>query len=712
MINIRLKRAVLATALCGATMAAMAEDGVDLGKITVKGEGMREADRSFTVNTIDQDRIGDQRWENTLSILEQVPGFDAHAYQHGGVADSFSIRGFPNGGHGSDAGMVLDGISLNESESHADGYGDTSVIMPIEIDTAQVYKGPVSPLYGNFARSGVLAFTTRKGGEYTDMHIGTGSYDTYDAQAAFGMRVDKIQLNGALQGYTTQGWRDHSEYNKMNASLRAGYEISDTTDVALSVRGHGSRWNAPNYITHDQFVDDDQRRHQNPYTALQEDEGSKQWDAQRFDLNHTFSNDLRLLAWVWRTTGTFTRYQSALNVANAANAPDPRGMTAADRLAFMDPSAFDPNNPSANIRGVAPQRVQIHDRDARAIGTSLNGSKPVFGMASNWVVGAEYYDEDVERERWNTVNRERYEDTPVWDDDFNIKTVSIYGQMDLNVHRLFRPTLGFRYDDFSGDRLNRITNEKTDMNSYDHFSPKLGVRSAISDNWELRASVANGFGLPTNPDIKYNPDIKVDPEEYWQYEIGINGAPTPQWYLDLAVFMVKATDQVLQLEDDVFQNFGETTRTGIEGEVRYFPASINNLEIYTSFGIFDSEVDKHTNAALEGKTIPRMAKHTATAGVRYAPPVGWGGNLSLRSVGSWYTDDLNTVEYDGYEVLNGSVFYVFQTDNGRSGRIYLDVNNILDEEYSQYVGGSFNGNPSTYSPRPPTNVMLGFMMSM
>lgn len=712
MINIRLKRAVLAAALCGVGMgstAAMAQDGVDLGKITVKGEGMREADRSFTVNTIDQDRIGAQRWENTLSILEQVPGFDSHAYQHGGVADSFSIRGFPNGGHGSDAGMVLDGISLNESESHADGYGDTSVIMPIEIESAQVYKGPVSPLYGNFARSGVLAFNTRKGGEYTDMHLGAGSYETYDAQAAFGMRVGQIQLNGAMQGYSTQGWREHTEYNKMNASFRAGYEISDATDVALSVRGHGSRWNAPNYITHEQFIDDDQRRLENPYVRLQEDEGSKQFDAQRIDLNHTFSEDLRMLAWVWRTAGSFTRYQTALNPANAAAAAanpstNPATMTAAERVAFMDP-----NNPNG-IRSVAAQRVQIHDREAMAFGASLNGTKPVLGVASSWVVGAEYYDEDVERERWNTVNRERYEDIPVWDDDYNIKSLAFYGQMDLDLHPLFRPTLGFRYDDFSGDHRDR-DGVQTDMNSYDHFSPKLGVRSAISDKWELRASAANGFALPQG-DAKYNPDVNVDTVEFWQYEIGINGAPTPQWYLDLAVFMIETTDEIMQVTPGDFQNFGETTRTGVEGEIRYFPAAVDNLEIYTSFGIFDSEIDKHVNTALEGKTIPRMAKHTATAGVRYAPPVGWGGNLSLRSVGSWYTDDANTVEYGGYEVLNGSVFYVFQTDTGRSGRIYLDVNNMLDEEYSQYVAGNFNGNPATYSPRPPTNVMLGFMMSM
>lgn len=700
-----LRKCILTAVLCGVGTVAQAQDDVDLGKITVKGEAMREADRSFTVNQVDQDLIGSQRWENTLSILEEVPGFDAHAYQHGGVADSFSIRGFPSGGHGSDAGMVLDGISLNEGESHADGYGDTSVIIPLEIGSAQVYKGPVSPLYGNFARSGVVAFNTRKGGEYTDFHVATGSYETYDTQAAFGTSVGRLQFNGALQGYTTEGWRDHSEYNKVNAAFRAGYDISDSTDVALSVRGHGSRWNAPNYITHEQFIDDDRRRQENPYTRLQEDEGSKQFDAQRLDLNHTLSDDLRVLAWAWRTTGSFERYQTALNAGNAATAPDPATMTAAERLAFMDP-----NNPNG-ITSVAPQRVQLHDRDAMAFGASLNGTKPVFGIASNWVVGAEYYDEDVERERWETVNRERYLDDATFDDEYNIKSLSLYGQMDLDVHPLFRPTLGFRYDDFSGDRLNRLNGERTDMNSYDHISPKLGVRSAIHDNWELRASIANGFALPQG-NAKYDPTLNVDTVEFWQYEIGISGAPTPEWYLDLVAFMLKTTDEIQQVEPDVFENFGETTRTGVEGEIRYFPAAVPNLEAYTTFGFFDSEIDKHVNTALEGMTIPRMASHIATAGIRYAPPVGLGASLRLRSVGSWYTDDLNTIEYDGYEVLNGSVFYAFRTDAGRNARVYMDVNNILDEEYSQYVAGAFDGNPASYSPHPPANVMVGFMMSM
>lgn len=160
------KNRALATAVllaCGT--GAWAQEGIDLDKITVKGEGMREADRSFTVNTIGRDEIGAQRWDNPLDIFEEVPGVEVRSIQGGSVGDFVTIRGMTSGGHGGDLGFSLDGISLNEAEGHSDGYADTNIIIPLEVESLTVYKGPVSPLYGNFARGGVMAYQTRKGGE-------------------------------------------------------------------------------------------------------------------------------------------------------------------------------------------------------------------------------------------------------------------------------------------------------------------------------------------------------------------------------------------------------------------------------------------------------------------------------------------------------------------------------------------------------------------
>jgi iron complex outermembrane receptor protein len=702
MINIRLKRAILATALCGASMGVIAQDGVDLGKITVKGEGMREADRSFTVNTVGQDRISAERWEYPLTILEEVPGFDAVAYQHGGVADVFTIRGFTGGGHGSDAGMALDGISLNEGESHADGYGDTNIIIPLEIDHVQVFKGPVSPLYGNFARSGVVAFHTRKTGEYADFNLSMGSFDTYDAQAAFGTNIDGLQINGALQGYESEGWRRHSRYTKMNAALRGAYTFGDS-EIALSLRGHGGEWDAPNYIQHDQFSDKSRRREENPFTRMQEDEGSKRLNSQRLDFFHNLSDDLKLLAFAYRTRSDFTRYQSSLRVLDSY--PDLNALPAD----FMDPNA------PVNITQIAPQTEHVHRRDAMAFGASLNGTSTLLGSNSNWVVGIEYYDEEADVERWDDVRRARYNLRQ--DDRFNIKTTSLYGQLDMDINPRFRPTLGFRYDNFDGDRDNRLTGTKTDMNSYDHFAPKLGLRSALTDTWELRASVANGFGLPSS-EAKYDPSVDVDNLEIWQYEIGINGAPTPQWYLDLAAFLIDTSDEIMRDPNDGnrFVNAGKTRRTGLEGEVRFFPSAVENLEIFTAFALYDSEVKRNVDNAVIGKEVVRVPDYIANVGVRYAPPVGWGGQIRLRSLGSWYTNATNTIKYDGYDVVNASLFYSFRTDGSRKARVFLDINNIFDEVYSENVSGGphpAQGDvPTSYSPRPPANAMVGFMMSL
>lgn len=711
--NHRLKKAVLAATLVGFGAGVHAAEGVDLDKITVKGEGMREADRSFTVNTISQDRIGAERWESPLNILEEVPGFNAVAYQHGGVADVFTIRGFTGGGHGSDAGMALDGISLNEGESHADGYGDTNIIIPLEIDSAQVFKGPVSPLYGNFARGGVVAFTTRKTGEYADVHLSAGSYETFDAQGAFGTRIGNVQLNGAMQGYESEGWRKHSRYTKMNTALRAGYQIGEGSEIALSLRGHGGEWQGPNYIRHDQFENEATRRLENPLTQLQDDTGSKQLNSQRIDFSHLFDEDLKLLAFAYRTRSDFTRFQTGLN-ATAVDSGGTLDSVAFPALPATLPADFmDPNAP-INIRQYAPQTEHVHGRDAMAIGASLNGENSVLGSDSSWVLGVEYYDENADVQRWNTIRRDRYQDLPREDNDFHIKTMSVYGQMDMDIHRLFRPTLGFRYDNFSGHQLNRLTGVTTDMNDYNHVSPKLGVRSALSDAWELRASVANGFALPGGT-AKYDPSVDVDTVEIWQYEVGINGAPTPQWYLDLAAFMIDTSDEINRDPDDTtrFINAGKTQRTGLEGEVRWSPAALNNVEVFTAFALFDSEIKENPTANLIGKSVTGLPEYMANVGVSYSPPTGWGGQVRMRSIGPWFTNATNTVEYDGYDVVNATVFYSFRTSDGRGGRVYLDINNVTDEVYSEQVSGAdANGLPTSYSPRPPVNAMVGIMLSL
>ena len=164
-----------------------AEEVIELGNITVKGEAIPRSFEPSTVNIITSDEIEDLRLDRTSDILEEIPGVEIRNFNQGGVANAFSMRGFRSCGHGGDAAIYIDGIPLNEGESHADGYADMNVIIPLEIDRLEVYKGPSSVLSGNFARAGTLNFYTRKRGQYNLFKFDYGSFSTFDVEGAFGV---------------------------------------------------------------------------------------------------------------------------------------------------------------------------------------------------------------------------------------------------------------------------------------------------------------------------------------------------------------------------------------------------------------------------------------------------------------------------------------------------------------------------------------------
>ncbi len=642
-----------------------------LGEITVKGEAISAADGAFTVNVIDADTIHSERLEQPLRLIEKVPGVDIGAYRQGGVADTFTIRGFTGGGHGSDAGVSLDGISLNQGESHADGYADTNIIIPLELQQLAVHKGPVSALYGNYARGGVLDFTTRKGGEYQTIDVSAGSYGTLDTQVAAGSQFGPVETNFAVQAYDTAGWRDNSAYTKNTVAGRIGYELSPKSDIAVSLRAHAGQWDAPGYIPEDQF-NDKGRRHQQSVNA-EADGGEKRFYAQRLDFNHMINNQLKLLLFTYGTQNEFTRFAKF-------------GYTAGG------------------------QSERFYDRDVLALGASLNGSHMLSGAPVHWVAGIEQYNEETEWKRWSTSNRVRTAQTQ--DRLFDIDTLSVFGQADWQLSPKFRPVLGLRYDSFGGSYANNDptkTPSNNNLQDYDHVSPKLGLRSTLSDGIDARASISNGFALPDG-EAKYDATLNVDTVEYWQYEVGATITRHQDWLFDAAYYILDSSDEIL--EDPVgsgsFRNVGETRRAGLEAEVRYY-TPIEHLELGLITAFHDTEILSNPDSSLVGKELTGLPDTITTLSLKYAPEQGWGGRVSWRQLGESYLNDNNTDTYAGYDLINAGVFYNTRYDQGRSLRWYFDINNLTDEDYAEAIWAGYG--TRNYAPAPGTNYTMGVALN-
>lgn len=643
-----------------------------LSEIYVKGEALNLENSTITVDVIGLDEIRTLNIEQPLRLIEQVPGVDLVAYRQGGVADQFSIRGFGGGGHAGEAGVQIDGISLNEAEGHSDGYADLNVLIPLNLKSLKVYKGPSSVLFGRFAQGGTLALETRKGGDYQDLSITGGSFNTLDAQLALGKGVSlgengkTLRTNFAFQLFQTDGYAENGGLLKGNVSGRLSYDITEKTDISLSLRGHRSEWNAPGYISEEQFNNEGRRNQQD--VNAENDGGGKAFYSQRMDLNHTFNDNLRLLLFGYALQQEFTRFAKF---------------------------GFQPGG----------QSERFNTRNVYATGGSLNGRSSVAGVGVDWIAGLELYSEQTERLRWATQDRIRQAQTQ--DRLFTIQSISSYVQGEFELSPYFRPSVGLRYDSYFGsfqanDPGQEAVNDEID--GLYNISPKIGVRSTVYEGLDLRASVSNGFSLP-NSALKYDADIDLGPVELWQYELGATYTPNVWLEFDIAGFILNSSNEIVENPPGslVFFNAGKTRRTGVESKatLRPFPG----LRVSGTFSYIETEITDNPENNLEGKALTGIPQTIGTLDVSYVASLGLGGRFRSRDVGAYFISPDNAASYGGYTVSHLAVFYNFNQRSANRGRIFFEVQNLFDARYAESVFGSVEAR--SFAPAPPRNYSLG-----
>ncbi|MBU0663959.1 MAG: TonB-dependent receptor [Proteobacteria bacterium] len=647
------------TATITMPLAVQAEEPVVLDNITVKGEAITSATEPITVNTISSEDIDGLKLLRPEQLLEQVPGVEIHNYNQGGVANEFTMRGYNNCGHGSDAAIAIDGISLNEGQSHADGYADMNVIIPLEIDHVDVFKGPSSPLFGNFARGGAVSFNTKKDGEYSMLRTSIGSYDTYDTQYAMGRSLtDTVHNNTALQFATTDGYQDHSSWQRGNFSTRFGWQATPNLDLALSFRLNKSIWDAPGYIPEAQFRDEEASFHQ--AVNAEDDGGDKLFTTQKLEAGYSLTTDSKLLAWTYATEQDFTRFQKM-------------GIAAGG------------------------QKEKHNDRSVYGAGTSYNYEGKYAGKDMNGVAGIEYLYEDTDTLDYSTSNRVRT--SQLTDRNFVIDTLSLFGQVDYALHPLFKPWLGLRYDSFGGDYTNRDPGSSPfseGMNDYSHLSPKVGFHSELHNTLDFRTSFTQGFALPGDAD-KYNSEIGSKPQTINQYEVGLNFTPSKMFTADLAVFRIDNLNEIQETYSGsgIYEALGETRREGLELSAVVRPW-LAGFEVFADLTVNNTEVIENVDPTLVGKEVKGVADYTSNLGVRYLAQSGINTQIKWQHVDSDYTDSQNFHSYAGYDVTDFSISYGNKTENGTKWRAGVDIDNLFDKHYSEAV--------IFYSSLSPTNL--------
>jgi outer membrane cobalamin receptor len=184
------------------------------------------------------------------ALLRELPGFDRDRSNsmftnYGQLRVSFA-------GAGNDRGVVLaDGVPAQ------DGFGgqiDWAEYPPLDLERAELLRGPGSALYGSGAIGGVLSLTTfgpvngPPGAAQGFLQLGAGTHgelqnyarieDSLSAKLAFSASADmqQLQYGDLAPGYQTAHDNEAQAQSSMS-SLRLGYAASPQTILTYGYRG-------------------------------------------------------------------------------------------------------------------------------------------------------------------------------------------------------------------------------------------------------------------------------------------------------------------------------------------------------------------------------------------------------------------------------------------------------------------------------------------
>ncbi len=231
--------------------------------------------------------------------------------------------------------------------------------------------------------------------------------------------------------------------------------------------------------------------------------------------------------------------------------------------------------------------------------------------------------------------------------------------------------------------------------SYDQLSPKFGAVYDFNENYNAYFNYRRSFRVPSATTMfapgSSSPDDQLEPTIADSFEIGTRGQVASWLNYDVALFHMIVSDDVVSYFDGPVrkrQNAGKTTHQGIEiaangkiaDEWNYRAAFTYTKQEYDDFSYTCGGFGAPQTCNRAGFTVARAPETIANLAIGYSPSYVPGLFLEAEYVhiGPYFSDDTNTFEYEGYNLLNARAEY----DVSDNLALYIRGVNLTDERYS------------------------------
>jgi len=580
-------------------------------------------------------------WE----LLRQTAGVEVHQQGQGpGFASDASLRGFSSD-HSTDLALWVDGVPINEPvNGHAEGYNDWSLLFPLAIQDIDVTRGPVSPLYGNFAVSGVVNVRTVERMTGTEAVATAGSYGLGDATVMTGFDHG---TSGGVFGVRVRhddGFRPNSTNNLSQIHGRLVRNLAPNVTIDGGLELYGADWNSPGYLSEPEFAD-----HQYDIVSNSTDGGFKRHGQERVSLRVT-NGDL-----VWRTTAYATQgtWQLFLTIPPAGGQFEGTGS-------------------------------QTEEDDARS-GFGLTSAVTYVASSTAITFGTEGRLDNAHYQNFFTTDRSR--------DSVNalVRGRQVSGALFVASNTNLGPVrldIGGRYDVLDTRSTPAVAGGEPASDAHGVLSPKLGALVHVTPAVALYANASRGFrstdGVLTDPTLA--------PITVWAYETGVK----------LNVDQITASADVFRMNVSNEQTFNPLTAGSISGGASKrqgvelgLHAPVNSFATLSGNWTFNDA--RYTNqtvpgddpdsppVVLNGLRVYNTARYIGSAALDLSPNISasspWDFRVSGNWVGPYSPFDEPGVVLGAYGLLHAAA----SVRVNASTSVDFGARNLLDRPYPELV---------------------------
>lgn len=639
-----------------------AESGRRYGVTGMKsGTPLIEMPQSVSVITSEQ--IRDQGVDNLAQALRYAPGVNGEPFGFEPRTTFIRLRGFD----ATTTGLYRDGLQLRNPR-FAVGYN----IELYGAERVDVLRGPASVLYGQGSPGGLVNYVSKRPKPYTfgEAELELGSFDLVQGQFDVNAPLtDDGVLTGRLTGLVRDSDTQVDFINNDRLFIAPALTWRPTIDTSITFLAY--------------YQDDESRasqalpsegtREPNPNGRIPTDlftgePDVDQYDRQEYSIGWLAEHHLTD-SWILRQNARY--YSSELDdvtvFVNGLDQSDLRTLNRQVFGSFGDLDGFAIDNQSqwtfstggldhTLLVGVDHQDVEVGSLQTFGLAPSLDAFDPAYGAPVDTP-------------------------PPFSDTDTEQTQTGFYLQDQVEFGDNWVMTLNGRYDTAETTTENLLFGGTTEQDD-EEFTGRAGLVYLADNGLAPYVSYSTSFlpALGTNADGE-----PLEPETGEQLEAGIKYQPPGgRSFVTFALFDIER-DNVVEFDPATFLPIqtGQIRSRGFEVEA---VADFRwGLDVIASYSYLDMEVRESVFDAQIGERPAQVPDHKASIWGDYTiqggPLAGLGIGLGVRYNGESFGNVPNTVEVDGYTLVDAAVYY----DLGQF-ELSLNVENALD---NTHVPGCF-----------------------